>query len=352
MIATIAMLSTHQSMDAQIACEDFDGGAVNLTNGFDPANNIFESSFPFTMFGIFETDDFSASARASFALTDDSVADVSGGGDFDPFPGDLEGIFGMARVGNDAFFAAVAAGDFNMNFTLDDFIVRWTFDVSSAGTEPLTLSIDMGQMSNGSFDGVNEDNFVTLEYSYDGAPFQEAMALAPVELVDHPSGFLYRAMDDGDVAEIDVDPNDMNEPDMMHRGLEITTPGVTKTLVDTGVVETTTLILDKTPAMGTGAGLMDTYSVALIGNGSTLELRLSCDFDFEAFALDNIVLNTKGGIVIKGDVNMDGTVNLLDVGPFVDALSDGSNQAEADTNCDGTVNLLDVGPFVDILSGG
>ena len=195
--AVVALL-TQQVATAQIASQDFDGGAVNLISGYDPANNIFVPDFPFTMFGVFETDQFSASMRAPFALTDDSVEDVSGGGDFEPFPGDFEGTFGMARAGDDAFFTAVAAGDFNMDFTLDDFIASWTFNVSSAGGEPLTLSIDMGQMSNDSFDGVpagDFPNFVVFDYSFDGAPFQEAMVLEPVELVGHPSGFQWRDMD-------------------------------------------------------------------------------------------------------------------------------------------------------------
>lgn len=55
---------------------------------------------------------------------------------------------------------------------------------------------------------------------------------------------------------------------------------------------------------------------------------------------------------ILGDVNGDGTVNLLDVGPFVDLIGDGGFVLEADINEDGVVNLLDVGPFVDLLSGG
>ena len=53
-----------------------------------------------------------------------------------------------------------------------------------------------------------------------------------------------------------------------------------------------------------------------------------------------------------GDVNQDGAVNLLDVGPFVSAISGGSSQCEADVNVDGSVDLLDVGPFVELLSGG
>ena len=56
--------------------------------------------------------------------------------------------------------------------------------------------------------------------------------------------------------------------------------------------------------------------------------------------------------VLLGDVNRDGVVNLLDVGPFVDLLTSGMFQIEADINGDGIVNLLDVGPFVDLLTGG
>ena len=54
----------------------------------------------------------------------------------------------------------------------------------------------------------------------------------------------------------------------------------------------------------------------------------------------------------RGDVNMDGAVNLLDVNDFVDALSTGSTQCEADVNGDGVVDLLDVDPFVALLGGG
>ena len=53
---------------------------------------------------------------------------------------------------------------------------------------------------------------------------------------------------------------------------------------------------------------------------------------------------------LLGDVNQDGTVNLLDVSPFVDRISNGEYQQEADTNLDGHVNLLDIEPFVDLLN--
>lgn len=61
---------------------------------------------------------------------------------------------------------------------------------------------------------------------------------------------------------------------------------------------------------------------------------------------------TFSGSVLIGDVNLDGVVNLLDVAPFVDLISNGIFQAEADINGDGNVNLLDVSGFVELLSGG
>ena len=53
---------------------------------------------------------------------------------------------------------------------------------------------------------------------------------------------------------------------------------------------------------------------------------------------------------ILGDVNCDGEVNLLDVGPFVDAIANGT-PGKADVNEDGVTNLLDVSVFVALLSG-
>lgn len=65
-----------------------------------------------------------------------------------------------------------------------------------------------------------------------------------------------------------------------------------------------------------------------------------------------IRITAEGADVLKGDVNGDGNINLLDVAPFVALVSDGIFQPEADVNCDGAVNLLDVSPFVALLSDG
>ena len=54
--------------------------------------------------------------------------------------------------------------------------------------------------------------------------------------------------------------------------------------------------------------------------------------------------------VLLGDINRDGLVDLLDVGPFVQLLQRGDFQIEADINGDGLVNLNDVAGFVELLS--
>ncbi|MEM9411194.1 MAG: endonuclease [Planctomycetota bacterium] len=53
---------------------------------------------------------------------------------------------------------------------------------------------------------------------------------------------------------------------------------------------------------------------------------------------------------LLGDINRDGMINLLDVNPFVLAISGEIYIDEADINQDGVVNLVDVQPFVELLS--
>ena len=55
--------------------------------------------------------------------------------------------------------------------------------------------------------------------------------------------------------------------------------------------------------------------------------------------------------VLLGDVDLNGVVNILDVAPFVELLSNGSYQIEADVKRDNSLYLLDVMPFVDLLTG-
>ena len=56
-------------------------------------------------------------------------------------------------------------------------------------------------------------------------------------------------------------------------------------------------------------------------------------------------------MIVLGDMNGDGTVDLLDVAPFVAAISSGEYIEQADINQDGSVDLLDVSAFIDLLAG-
>ena len=62
----------------------------------------------------------------------------------------------------------------------------------------------------------------------------------------------------------------------------------------------------------------------------------------------------------QGDLNCDGSINSLDIDPFVLALTDPAGYAGsfpdcdailADCNDDGSINSLDIDPFVDLLTG-
>ena len=97
-----------------------------------------------------------------------------------------------------------------------------------------------------------------------------------------------------------------------------------------------------------GGGLFYSYDLSQGTGGSfsffEANLEASEVFSSAAFVTD--------GALILGDVNCDGVVNLLDVGPFVEALSTGTFNEKADLDQNGVLNLLDVGPFVELLSGG
>jgi hypothetical protein len=68
--------------------------------------------------------------------------------------------------------------------------------------------------------------------------------------------------------------------------------------------------------------------------------------------LDRIAPNVSE--VLLGDVDLSGTVDFLDITPFIGVLSGSGipNQPEADCDESGVVDFLDITPFIAILSGG
>lgn len=56
------------------------------------------------------------------------------------------------------------------------------------------------------------------------------------------------------------------------------------------------------------------------------------------------------GAVLLGDVSRNGTVDFLDISPFIGLLSNSEFQVEADINEDDAVDFLDISPFIFLLS--
>ena len=70
------------------------------------------------------------------------------------------------------------------------------------------------------------------------------------------------------------------------------------------------------------------------------------NFDLLNTKLDNILAGP-----LLGDVNLDGSVNFLDISPFIVLLSSEGFQNEADMDQNNFVNFLDISPFIEALSG-
>ena len=98
-----------------------------------------------------------------------------------------------------------------------------------------------------------------------------------------------------------------------------------------------------------------TYTLGTASGSGTTDVDLSTAF-FKARtqgsnlnSIESITIDVVSDFLL-GDVNLDGTVNFLDIAPFINLLATGEFQAEADANQDGEVTFLDISAFIDLLS--
>ena len=200
---------------------------------------------------------------------------------------------------------------------------------------------------------VADDGF-TLSMEYDITDLNCQFFFTPIAAVE---GFIFTRLGDPD---LDGDW-DVLETDGLGTGIFFDT-GVA--IANTGTIEFDILDLDMDISIdGTviyTGGIIGSNGDAGITPGETLTT-----IDIEStnnlgglnsvLTVDNIALNTScsGGCTNPlGDVNGDGVLDLLDVTPFVNAITSGTFICEADVNEDGVVDLLDVTPFVALLTGG
>ena len=83
------------------------------------------------------------------------------------------------------------------------------------------------------------------------------------------------------------------------------------------------------------------------GSSSTGEANNGIDISNVTITFDS----ADNSPMLKGDVNLDGFVNFLDIAPFIGLLTTGNFQAEGDCDCSGVVDFLDIAPFISFLSG-
>jgi hypothetical protein len=90
---------------------------------------------------------------------------------------------------------------------------------------------------------------------------------------------------------------------------------------------------------------------------SAVALRQATSDASETVRIDNLMVGTSFKSVVGpatpllGDVNLSGTVDFLDITPFIAVLSSNGFQAEADCDQSAAVDFLDTTPFIAILSG-
>lgn len=100
----------------------------------------------------------------------------------------------------------------------------------------------------------------------------------------------------------------------------------------------------------------DVVLSGLYADGTPFSFDLNSTFSagqdfFSTSATLTVTLGPPPGLIILGDVNEDGGVDFMDIGPFIQVLASAGFLDEADTNLDGAVNFLDIQSFIDIMFG-
>lgn len=84
------------------------------------------------------------------------------------------------------------------------------------------------------------------------------------------------------------------------------------------------------------------------GNLSVTVTRNAVQIFFAGVTIEATAVNDNPDFLL-GDVSLDGSVNFLDISPFIAVLSAGQFQAEADIDGNGAVNFLDISGFIALL---
>lgn len=289
LIPAVLLMLVSPSTGQIVGMDDFDGNEMFISRTITPdtSGNAVPGTFTTNVFDVFGIVD----RNINIDFQDDTLAN--------PDVGASPGLFGTTVT--DMFFGVEdLENDANMDGTGQ---IVYEFDI--AGATDLQFSADFAAM--GDFEVTND--IFTISASIDGGASETLIAI----VVDEEATLTY-TFEDGSTA-------DENDP----------------------------LTIDGTFLNNS----FQNFSASISGTGN--ELTLTLDFanngGNELLAINNILIESSMDTGIVGDVNCDGVVDLLDVAPFVEALTNGSDNPKADIDGSGTVDLLDVAPFVALLTG-
>ena len=68
------------------------------------------------------------------------------------------------------------------------------------------------------------------------------------------------------------------------------------------------------------------------------------------FGIDQLSASFVLTTTLVGDINCDGEITFLDIGPFILLISNGEFDPKADINGDSSVDFLDITPFIGLVS--
>ena len=338
-VLTICMMAAHQQASAELNATDSYRIGPNPTDGEYLEAQLNAQPADLTVMGFANGGYGLGTGTAQFQATTISLNSTVGG---------LGGKVTYSSAPLDSIYRAVA---------------RATDPIPGNGTYYMSHTVNRGDIPQAGGDGfalTGFGNFVPPERG-PTAGFLAGVFVGFTQNASNPNSF-------GDlVLRARTTTSQSAEDIVLVDGSNVSTVNQSYTVVIrveiTGSVDAVAWWLDPTDFSNGEAGLTSSstangsFSSFAFGGASDLQ-RLtyaSRDWNGNAFfdearlgtSVDNLVLVEKP---LLGDINGDGLINLLDVQPFVDLLTNNLFQVEADINGDGVVDLLDVQPFVDLLN--
>lgn len=369
---------------------DFTGGTPNgdfLTRSFSPDNSANNGAFAqpaffggvfFDRFGIMDQT-VGVGGSASDASVPFDFLDATTQGVTD----DRLGIFRSNDTDNFVGFADLENPD---NPNSDDTVsATWTYDIS--GFDNLSLAVDFAAVGN-----FQDDEVLNITASIDGGPEQVIFAGAGTPdtpyTVTMEDGTEHNSFENiffsesdwtnltelGPIGTITYSDDDVDQDGFLDGATDLATGAPIRVYQETdpnnfpGDDTDFNLFTDQFVVNGVGlTNEIQTISSDITGSGSTLTLNLSAaqNGGFQFIAIDDLTITGDPiSTLLLGDLSLDGFISVLDIQPFVDALSDDAQYrtdnnltfAEflevADINGDGSLTVTDIQPFVDLLAGG